>query len=160
MIWKRLKGQPRVKIVGKTPQKTWRDFIDEVVLTYNSTVHAATGMTPNEARKPANTLQVKINLEMHRHSTRTYKEIDVGDYVKTYYKKPLQKNKENVANWSDKKYKVERISEDFGQKYYHLEGRKRPFLRHDLLKVPAMSFKCFCFGLNNYFEIKFKMKNI
>ena len=82
-------------------------------------------MKPFEARQPENTLQTKINLEMHRHSTRTYKEIDVGDYVKIYYKKPPQKNKENVLNWSDKKYKVERTSEDFGQKYYHLEGQQK-----------------------------------
>ena len=108
-----------------------------MVTTYNSTVHTATGMKPIEARQPENTLQTKINLEMRRHSTRTYKEIDIGDYVKIYYKKPLQKNKENVASWSKDKYRVLRTSEDFGQKYYHLEGQKRPFLRHDLLKVPA-----------------------
>ena len=94
-------------------------------------------MKPIDARQPANTLQTKINLEMHRHSTRTYKEINVGDYVKIYYKKPPQKNKENVPNWSDDKYKVLRTSEDFGQKYYHLEDQPKPFLRHDLLKVPA-----------------------
>ena len=94
-------------------------------------------MKPFEARQQENTLQTKINLEMHRHSTRTYKKIDVGDYVKIYYKKPAQKNKENVPNWSKDNYRVLRISEDFGQKYDHLEGQKRPFLRHDLLEVPG-----------------------
>jgi hypothetical protein len=129
MIWKRLKNQPRVKIVGKTFQKTWGDCVLDVVTTYNSTVHTATGMKPIEARQPENTLQTKINLEMHGHSTRTYKEIDVGDYVKIYYKKPAQKNKENVPNWSEDKYRVLRISEDFGQKYYHLEGKKTNFFK-------------------------------
>lgn len=130
MVWKRLKAD-------NTKKKTWNDFIFDVVTTYNSTVHTATGMKPIDARKPENTLQTKISLEMHRHSTRTYKEINVGDYVKIYYKKPPQKNKENVPNWSKDKYRVESISESFGQKYYHLAGEKRPFLRHDLLKVPA-----------------------
>jgi hypothetical protein len=46
-------------------------------------------------------------------------------------------NKKNVPNWSKDKYRVESISESFGQKYYQLAGEKRPFLRHDLLKVPA-----------------------
>ena len=137
MIWKRLKNQPKVEIVIKKTPKTWKDYINDVVMTYNSTLHTATKMKPIEARQPENTLQTKINLEMNRHSARTYKEIDVGDYVKTYYKKPPQKNKENVPNWSSDKYRVLRINEEFGQKYYYLESQKRPFLRHDLLKVPG-----------------------
>jgi hypothetical protein len=72
MVWKRLKAD-------RTKKKTWQDFVDDVVKTYNSTVHTATGMKPIEARQPENTLQTKENLEMNRHSTRTYKEIDVGD---------------------------------------------------------------------------------
>ena len=81
MVWKRLKAD-------STKKKAWTDFVDEVMKTYNSTPHSATGMKPFEARQPENTLQTKINLEMHRHSARTYKEIDVGDNVKIYYKKP------------------------------------------------------------------------
>ena len=134
MIWKRLKNEPKVK-TGQKP-KTWKDFVTDAYMTYNSTVHTATNMKPIEARQSENTLQTKINLEMHRHSTRTYKELNVGDNVKIYYKKPPQKNKENVPNWSEDKYRVLRITEEFGQKYYYLEGQKKPFLRHDLLKVP------------------------
>ena len=130
----RLKNQPKVK-TGEKP-KTWKDFVSDVILTYNSTAHTATNMKPIEARQPENTLQTKISLEMHRRKTRTYKELNVGDNVKIYYKKPPQKNKENVPNWSEDKYRVLRITEEFGQKYYYLEGQKKPFLRHDLLKVP------------------------
>ena len=130
MIWKRLKAD-------KSKKKTWIDFISDVILTYNSTVHTATGMKPIDARKPENTLQTKISLEMHRKSTRTYKDINVGDYVKVFFKKPLQNNKENVSNWSDDSYRVESISESFGQKYYKLANRNGSFLRHDLLKVAS-----------------------
>ena len=129
MIWTRLKA---------SAGKSWKDFVDEVLVVYNyQMVSSVTGMTPAEARKPANTLQTKVNLEMHRHSTRKYPTIEVGDYVRTFQRKQTQNKKENVSNWSEDKYKVESISTNFGQKYYHLEDLEREFLRHDLLKVPS-----------------------
>ena len=131
MIWKRLKASGKDKTA-------WTSFIDEVLTTYNyQMVSTATGMTPYEARKPENTLQVKIALEMHRGKVKKYPTLSVGDYVKTFYKKPTQKKKEHESNWNPEVYKVERTSETFGQKYYHLEGLERTFLRHDLKKVPA-----------------------
>jgi hypothetical protein len=131
MIWKRLKA---------TTGKKWTDFIDEVLIVYNyQMVSTVTGMTPADARKPENTLQVKVSLEMHRHSTRKYPDISVGDYVRTFYRKQTQSKKEHLSNWSDEKYKVTSISESLGQKYYHLEGESRVFLRHDLKKVPPPS---------------------
>ena len=129
MIWKRVKA-------SADENKNWKKFIDEVLVVYNyQMVSSVTGMTPDEARKPENTLQTKVNLEMHRHSSRKYIAIEVGDNVRTFYRKQAQSKKEHLTNWSDEKYKVERISESFGQKYYHLEGEKRMFLRHDLRKV-------------------------
>jgi hypothetical protein len=129
MIWKRLKA-------STNENKNWKDFIDEVLVVYNyQMVSSVTGMTPDEARKPQNTLQTKVNLEMHRHSTRKYPTIEVGDNVRTFYRKQTQSKKEHLSNWSNEKYKVESISTSFGQKYYHLEGLERVFLRHDLQKV-------------------------
>jgi hypothetical protein len=100
-------------------------------------VSSATGMTPVEARKKENTLQVKVNLEMKRNKSRKYPELNVGDTVRIFFKKRTQNKKENVSNWSDKKYKVVRTSKTFGQTYYHLENETRTYLRHDLLKVPS-----------------------
>jgi hypothetical protein len=135
MIWKRLKGQPHIKSTVKTPEKTWKDYINDVIFTYNSTVHNATGMRPYDAIKPENTLDVKVNLEMRRHDTRKYPEIKIGDKVKLFYKKPLQARKEELSNWGDTVYEVTSISESFNQKYYHLKDFDRPVLRHDMLKV-------------------------
>ena len=118
MIWKRLKAD-------KTGKKTWTNLIDEIVLTYNTTVNMATGMKPYDAKKTENTLQVKVNLEIQRRSTRTYKEINVGDNVRIYYKRPINKAKEHLSNWSEEKYKVESKSVSFNQAYYHLEGKKQ-----------------------------------
>jgi len=121
MIWKRFNA-------STDENKNWRKFIDEVLVVYNfQMVSSVTGMTPAEARKPENTLQTKVNLEMHRHSTRKYPTIEVGGDVRTFYRKQKQSKKEHLTNWSDEKYKVERISTSFGQKYYHLEGENGCF---------------------------------
>ena len=120
---------------SKKKDVQWTDFLFEVLTTYNRLmVSSATGMTPNEARKKENTLQVKVNLEIKRHSTRKYPELNVGDTVKTLYKKKYGE-KESVSNWNPTKLKIESISTSFGQKYYHLKDDRRSYLRHDLLKV-------------------------
>ena len=109
MIWKRVNA-------STDKNKNWRNFIDEVLVVYNfQMVSSVTGMTPDEARKPENTLQTNVNLEMHRHSTRKYPTIEVGDYVRTFQKQQTQKKKEHLTNWSKDKYKVESISTTFGQ---------------------------------------------
>jgi len=59
----------------------------------------------------------------------------VEDYVRHFEKKQTQKKKEHLTNWSVDKFKVVGTSQSFGQTYYKLEGQKREFLRHDLLKV-------------------------
>ena len=128
MIWKRLKH-------NKLDVTKWKDYINEVIFTYNSTEHTATGMRPYDAIKPENTLQTKVNLEMKRHDTRKYPEIKVGDKVKLFFKKPLQARKEHLSNWGEEVYEVTSISESFNQKYYHLKDFDRAVLRHDMLKV-------------------------
>ena len=103
MIWKRLKA-------SKKPVSQWKDFIDEVLDVYNNQmVSTATGMTPNEARKKQNTLQVKVNLEMKRHSTRRYPEIQVGDYVKTFFKKRTQKKRKTFQTGPTKSIRLKEL---------------------------------------------------
>ena len=76
-------------------------------------------------------------MEKNRKTTRKYPDIEVGDYVRVHKNKD-KLDKEHISNWGDKKYKVEKITEKFGQKYYVLEGytqnnRKQGLLRHDIL---------------------------
>ena len=128
MITKRMEA-------SKKKDVQWTDFLPQVLTTYNfQMVSTTTGMTPNQARQKENTLQVKVNSEIKRHSTRKYPELNVGDKVKTLYKKQYGE-KESVSNWNETKHKIERISTSFGQKYYHLKDDRRSYLRHDLLKV-------------------------
>jgi uncharacterized membrane protein (UPF0127 family) len=119
----------------KTDKKIWKDLLFEVLLTKNNKdIHSSHGMPPNEARKDSNRMQVKANLEVHRSSNRKYPNILIGDKVKLYRKK-LITEKENKSYWLSTVYTVDKISVSFGQKYYHLEGYKRPLLRHEILKV-------------------------
>ena len=90
-------------------------------------------MTPAEARDPKNMIKVKVNLERNRKDTRKYPDIKIGDEVRIYRRR---KNfeKEAVALWSDKKYKVTEIEDvpNVG-KLYHVEGLPNPLLRSEIL---------------------------
>ena len=91
-------------------------------------------MTPKEAMKPSNQLQVKANLELKRKHTRIYPDVNVGDYVKIYIKKDKYA-KERIPVWSKEKFKVESITESMGQDFYKLEGRPRELMRFEILLV-------------------------
>jgi hypothetical protein len=115
--------------------KTWKDVLFEVLLTYNNKdVHNSTGLTPAEAKLDKNRLQTKMNLELHRISKRKYPNVEVGDKVKLYKKKG-RFDKENVSVWLPQTHDVALITESMGQKYYHITGHKKPFLRHEILKI-------------------------
>jgi len=113
----------------------WTDYILQIMLTYNDkTKHSSTKMTPKEGRLKRNEYAVKLNLELRALKNRTYPEINVGDEVKVMRKKAITE-KERSSRWLNETFKVARIEEKLGQTYYHLEGRKRPSLRFELLKV-------------------------
>ena len=116
-------------------EKTWKDVLFEVLLTYNNKdVHTATGLTPDQAKLDKYRLQTKMNLELHRISKRRYPTIDVDDQVKLYKKKG-RFDKENTSVWLPQTHTVALITESMGQKFYHITGHKKPFLRHEILKV-------------------------
>ena len=63
-------------------------MLQESVKAYNNVhSHRAIEMTPEKARLPANTDEVKQNLEEKRVSKRKYPKIIVGDNVRLYHKK-------------------------------------------------------------------------
>jgi len=116
-------------------EKTWKDVLFEVLLTYNNKdVHTATGLTPDQAKLDKYRLQVKMNLELHRISQRRYPTVDVNDKVKLYKKKG-RFDKENTSVWLPQTHTIALITESMGQKFYHITGHKKPFLRHEILKI-------------------------
>ena len=120
--------------VEKTNRK-WYDVLGPVLLVYNNKmVHSAIKMTPNEARKPTNELNVKLNLHLNRTKLRKYPNISVGDSVRLYRKKH-KLDKERKSLWSTNNYKVENIIQSAGEAMFKLEGVPKPVLRHEILLI-------------------------
>ena len=125
------------RMQGKPEGTQWTDanILNNALVTYNyKMISRPTGYTPNDARKPENEINVKINLETKAKHTRTYKPVEVGDAVKVYRKKKPGFDKEHVSVWSDKNYKVDKIEEVNNQKLYHLAGYPKPLIRADIFK--------------------------
>jgi hypothetical protein len=124
--------------MDKSPDSQWTDtkILSNALVVYNyRMVNRNTKMTPERARDKKNSMDVKLNLEIHKVKNRKYPELDVGDHVRIYTKK---KNfqKERVSIWSENVYEVEEITENYNQKFYHVKGKDKPYMRHELLKVP------------------------
>ena len=117
-------------------QWTEQKILANSLVTYNYIMKSRThGETPNEARHAKHTLDIKTKLEVNTVKKRKYPSIDVGDMVRIYTKKP-NFSKERVPVWSATRFKVERIEESHGQQFYHVAGRDRPLLRHEILLIP------------------------
>ena len=113
----------------------WVDYIFQIMVTYNDKMkHSSTQFTPKEARNKRNEYDVKLKLELRALKNRKYPELNVGDEVKVMRKKAITE-KERSSRYLKETFKVKRIEEKLGQKYYYLEGRARPNLRYELLKV-------------------------
>ena len=72
-------------------------------------------MTQEEATKPQNEDDVRLNLELNRKTQRKYPPVKRGDRVRIYWKKQPG-NKENVPYWSENTCAVESVTCDFGKK--------------------------------------------
>ena len=120
--------------VEKTNEK-WHTVLGQVLLVYNNRmVHSSIKMTPNEARKPANELNVKLNLQLNRTKLRKYPNISVGDTVRLYKKKD-KLDKERKSLWSTNTYKVDSIIHSGGEAMFKLGGVVKPVLRHEILLI-------------------------
>ena len=111
----------------------WTQHIYSIILTYNNKlVHASTGYTPNDARKPDNELDVYLNLKIEAKYVRSYQELLVGDKVYIYTEKALF-DKSHVPVWSANTYRIDGIVHSHGLTFDHTAHRERPYLRNELL---------------------------
>jgi hypothetical protein len=116
---------------GENPQ--WEQYNEEILKTYNSKLtHSSTKMTPEEATKATNTIDVKNNLELRAKHNRKYPPLSVGDAVHILRKKKVNE-KERTSNFDTKYHVVSAVTEQFGQKYYTVEGRQ--YIRGEVFKI-------------------------
>ena len=78
--------------------------------------------------------EVKLNISMNARKTRVYPDLDVSSQVKIMRKKGISE-KAHTSHWLKEIFTIERIETKLGQKYYYVNGRPKPLLRHELLKV-------------------------
>ena len=114
------------------------DLLQQVIFTYNyGREHSTLGMTPNEARKPANEQKVEKQLAKHALHDRTYPPIKVGDQVRIYRKKD-KLDKQHTSVWTKQRYTVEGITRENDQQFYKTTwNNNKQLLRHEILLVPS-----------------------
>ena len=116
----------------------WTSMLTPSLNSYNNKKHSSTGMSPKQAHKDDNQLNVAINLTNKARYRRKYPPINEGDEVKIYKKNKGNyiDRKETTPKWSIQKYKVKDIKYDImGNKTYVLDGITRAYLRHEILLV-------------------------
>ena len=97
MMYDRIEADEKER--GKTNIQ-WIDYVFELLLTHNNKmVHSAHNMTPKEARKPSNEMNVKLNMSMNAKRNRTYPEVSEGDKVNILRKKGVGE-KGRKSTWS------------------------------------------------------------
>ena len=75
---------------GGAENPQWIDFVYPILLTYNNKmVHSSVEMTPYQATKPSNAIDVNYTIELQASFTRNYPEREIGSSVKMYNKKTL-----------------------------------------------------------------------
>ena len=92
-------------------------------------------MTPKEAIKKDNHIDVQLRLLANKKHRTNYPPLEVGDRVMAYKKKELARKKERFSVWSQSVYTIESIHEQLGQRVYKLTGLAKKYLRHELLEV-------------------------
>ena len=118
----------------------WWRFLDPVVAQYNNETHTTIGMTPQEATDPDKTDKIRNSIIDHAIHNRNYPNLHVGDMVKVI-RKPgkYSEYKTGFNAWGEETFRVEDvIISTNGLNMYKLEGRPRPLLRHELLRVEGV----------------------
>lgn len=127
------------KIFTAQGNRRYIDFLDEIVKTYNSTVHRSTGMQPrlvtheNEHIVFKKLYGYKNKREFLIANMKEPKDNKEGDTVRLKYKMgPFDKG--YFPNWTDKTYKIKRRT---AGGLFHLEGQKRRYYDKEIQKIDS-----------------------
>ena len=111
---------------GGAENPQWMDFVYPIMLTYKYKIaHSSITMTPYQATKPSNAIDVKSTIELQASFTIKYPELKIGSSVKIYENKTLGQ-KERVSRFSPTIFTINNITEQHGQIYYNVQGIDRP----------------------------------
>ena len=86
-------------------------MLEPILDKYHNRVHGTTGMSPNEARKDENRIQVYLNIRQHAQYKRTCPPVRVQESVRTYIK-PHTFKKGYQSSWSEDVSKVTLIKDN------------------------------------------------
>ena len=132
MIFARLEGL-------EIDKQNWTDVLPAVLKKYNNRIHGTIEMTPIEARKPENQIQVFFNIRQKAQFKRKYPDLKMSDQVRTYIK-PHTFKKGWDTSWSKEIYKIIHISAD-GKQFLVNDNKRKVYNRHELLKITGAEGK-------------------
>ena len=89
--------------------RNWINMLDKLIKKYNNTVHSTIKMTPTEASKPENKMEVLNNHE-YRQRQQLKPKFEVGDRVRLSRTKALFE-KGYLPNWSEEIYKITEVKQ-------------------------------------------------
>ena len=132
MIHTRLEGLEKSR-------ETWTEILPAVLKKYNNRIHGTIEMTPIEARKPENQIEVFMNIRQKAQFKRRYPKLSKGDQVRTYIK-PHTFKKGWDTSWSREVYKIIYITPD-GKQFLVNDNKRRVYNRWELLKITGAETK-------------------
>lgn len=120
--------------------RKWIDKLDDIVATYNNTVHSAIGMTPTEARKPENEEKLLSQIPKRKFERPKYK---LNQWVRIHRKKTTFE-KGFTPSYSFEMFKIVQIRMSHPVRYYLVDYYGEPihgsFYETDLVPVSDPSF--------------------
>ena len=132
MIFARLEGL-------EIDKQNWTDILPAVLKKYNNRVHGTTELSPIDARKPENQIEVYLNIKQKAQFKRRYPKLNLSDQVRTYIK-PHTFKKGYHSSWSREVYKITYISSD-GKQFLVNDNKRRVYNRWELLKISGTEGK-------------------
>jgi len=112
-------------------KEKWVDILGPVLKKYNNRVHGTTGMSPNDARKDENNIQVYLNIKQKAQYKRKYPKLSVQDSVRVY-QKPTTFKKGYHSAWSKEVYNITFIKDN---QYLVNDNKRKVYNRWELLKI-------------------------
>ena len=122
--------QTRLDAMGLDRDK-WVSQLAPIINKYNNTEQRTIHMTPNEARKPSSSTDVSFHLWNNSKHDRKYPVLHVGDPVRVLMKKQTH-TKGYHPKWSPVLFRVQYIK---GHDYLINDGKRKVYIRHELLKI-------------------------